>query len=216
MVATLPTRVSHDQRFLFRDADWEMYEGLLHLLGDRPIRLTYDRGVLEIITLSFRHEKLSGLIDKLLDALADELNLDKQSGGSTTFRRQDLDRGLEPDECYYFENAELVRAKDEIDLTIDPPPDLAVEVDISCSSLNRLGIYAAIKVPEVWRYDGANLAILQLEADGEYHERPASRHFPSFPIHRLPEFLKLAGAMSETQLLRRFREWVRQELGSKS
>lgn len=201
---------------MFRDADWDMYEGLLNLVGERPIRLTYDRGVLEIMTLSFRHEKYSELLGKFLDVLTDESNLDKQSGGSTTFRRKDLDRGLEPDKCFYLENEALVRAKDEIDLSVDPPPDLAVEVDISRSSLNRLGIYAAIKVPEVWRYDGEGLTILGLEANEQYHERSTSRHFPTFPIHRLAEFLKLAGTMSETQLLRRFRDWVRQELGSKS
>lgn len=213
MVATLPTPVAQDQRFLFGDADWNMYEGLLKLLGDRPIRLTYDRGVLEIMTLSFRHKRYSELIDKLLDVLADEMNCDKQSGGSTTFRREDIDRGLEPDKCYYFENEPLVRNKDEIDLTVDPPPDLAVEVDISRSSLNRLGIYAAIKVPEVWRYNGESLTILWLEADGQHREHATSRHFPNFPIQQLTEFLALAGTMSETQLVRRFREWVRQQLG---
>jgi Uma2 family endonuclease len=199
------------QRFVFRDADWKMYQDMLEALGDRPIRLTYDRGRLELMTLSHGHERSSELVGQFVQVLTDELDMPKQSGGSATFNREDLDRGLEPDKCCYLENEPRVRDKDEIDLTIDPPPDLAIEVDVSRSSLNRMGIYAAFRVPEVWLNDGKTLEVHQL-TDGHYVRSERSRYFPFLPLSEVVAFLHRRTQMEETQLVRSFRLWVREQI----
>ncbi len=136
-------------------------------------------------------------------------NIDLESVSATTFKRQELERGFEPDESYYIEHAAAVRAKDEIDLTVDPPPDLIVEVDISRSSLNKFGIYQALGIPEVWRYDGASLHLYALRDEG-YIEVQQSTALPQFPIETLTSFLAQRSSLGETQLIRRFRARVRE------
>src|SRR5438552_159340 len=121
VVEKLPD-VTTVQRYVFRDADWQLYQDISKALGDRPVRLTYDRGRLELMTLSHRHERSSSLLAQFFVVLTEELDMPRQSGRSTTFSREDLDRGIEADDCYYLENEPLVRDKDEIDLNTDPPP----------------------------------------------------------------------------------------------
>jgi Uma2 family endonuclease len=209
----MPTiQIPREQRFVLRGVDWQTYQDMLAALGDRPVRLTYDRGNLEFMTLSHGHERYSSLLGRMVETLTEELDLPLQSGGSSTFGREDLDRGLEPDRCYYLENAPQVRDKDEIDLTVDPPPDLAIEIDISRSSLNRLGIYAALRVLEVWRFDGTNLWVYLLQADGQYLESDRSRHFPFLPLAEVVAFVQRRTQMSETSLIRSFRECVREQI----
>jgi Uma2 family endonuclease len=205
--AELPT----EQRFVLKTADWKMYREISSALVNRHVRLTYDRGRLEFMTLSFLHENSSNLLGRLIEVLTEELDMPLRSAGSTTLNREDLDKGLEPDQGYYLENEAKVRDKDEIDLTQDPPPDLAVEVDISRSSLNRLGIYAAMGVPEVWRYDGDTLAVYELNENGQYDRVDKSPHFPFLPLAEVVGFLKKSHSMSETQLIRGFRAWVREQ-----
>lgn len=131
-----------------------------------------------------------------------------------TCDRADLERGLEPDECFYLTNEPLVRSKDEIDLETDPPPDLAVEVDITRSSLKRLPIYAAIRVPEVWRYDGQVLTIHQLGADGKYAVAERSRYFAFVTGPDLARFLNQRTQIDENSLIRTFRDWVREQIAA--
>jgi Uma2 family endonuclease len=209
MIATV--QQSSQQRFVFRDADWRMYKELLQILGERPVRLTYDRGRLELMTLSFGHERSSGLLGRFVEVLTEELNIPLNSSGSTTLNREDLDRGLEGDQSYYLDNEERVRNKEEIDLNVDPPPDLAIEVDVSRSSLNRMSIYVALKVPEVWRYDGEELQAYLLGPDGKYAVSPTSRHFPFLRMVEVVAFLQMRTEMSDTSLVRAFREWVRNQ-----
>ena len=123
-------------------------------LDGRHVRLTYDRGELELMTVSHRHENHKHLLGVLLMVVAEELGIENHAAGSMTFKREDLDRGLEPDECYWIEHEPQMRSKEDYDQQNDPPPDLVLEVEVSCSVLDRLGIYAALKVPEVWRWDG--------------------------------------------------------------
>jgi Uma2 family endonuclease len=133
--------------------------------------------------------------------------------GSTTWSREDLKRGLEPDECYYIQNELAIRGKDEIDLTIDPPPDLAIEVDSTSSSMNRMGIYAALRVPEVWRFDRETLTILSLVND-DYQPCQVSLVLPMFNSAVLISFLELSQTMGETSLIRHVRQWVREQMES--
>ena len=145
---------TQEQRFVFSNMDWPSYLAMGEILRDRPIRMTYDRGVLELMTTSPEHEKAKKLLGRFVEALTEELDIDIASGGSMTCRREDEEGSLEPDECYWIEHEEQVRGRIDIDLESDPPPDLAIEAEISRSVLSRLGIYARLGVPEVWRTDG--------------------------------------------------------------
>ncbi len=201
-----------EPRFLLRDVDWETYRALADALGERHVRLAYDGESLELMTVSRLHDKLSRLVGRLLAALTEELDLPFDSAGSLTLEREDLRRGLEPDECFYLENEPRVRDKDEIDLATDPPPDLAVEIDVSRSSLNRMSIYASLGVPEVWRFDGATLRVYRLSAGRAYEVAERSRHFPFLPLGEFVATLKRRGEMDETKLVKSFRAWVREQI----
>lgn len=207
-------QASLEQRFLLRDCDWSRYKAFAKALDGSHVRLTYDGGRLELMTISHGHERWGELVGRFITVLAEELDMPLQSGGSTTLDRDDVERALEPDKCFYLDHEEQVRDKDDIDLSVDPPPDLAVEIDISRSSLNRLGIYAALGVPEVWRFDGAVLRIYRLGPDGSYAEVQESGHFPLLPIAKIQEFLLQRGQMDETKLVKSFRQWVRQQMAA--
>src|SRR5687768_6605263 len=128
----IPTR----QRFILDSVTWERYTRFLRIFSDRRLRLTYDRGVLEIMTLSHRHESLSEFLARLVVVITEELNLQVKAGGSTTFRRKRMKKGLEPDNCFWIAHELEVRGKNRIDLRRDPPPDLTLEIDVSRSSMN--------------------------------------------------------------------------------
>lgn len=171
--------------------------------------MTYDRGVLEIMAPSKLHEQVKRLIGRMVETFTEELNIDVMGAGSTTFKHEDLDRGFEPDECYYVQHAADVRGKVEIDLLIDPPPDLLIEVDISRSSLNKFGIYRALGVSEVWRYDGERLRFYVLQADA-YVEVQDSLVLPPLSASQLSHVLSQRLGESETALIRGFRQWVQE------
>ncbi|MBI3271753.1 MAG: Uma2 family endonuclease [Planctomycetes bacterium] len=204
-----------EQHFVLQDVDWEFYESLLSRLGDRPLFLTYDRGRLELMSPSEEHESFGRLVGRLIETLTLELDIPLYSVGSTTFRREDLDRGLEPDECCYIQNELKVRAVEEIDLTRDPPPDLVVEIEISRRLLDREGIYAALGVPELWRFDGERLRVYQLGPAGVYQLAERSVCLPMLPPAEVERFVGLRKTTDETTLVRSFRSWVRQTLGTK-
>ena len=204
--------VPAEQRFRLSGIDWPSYVAFGDLLDGRHIRLTYDRGELEFMTLSHQHEWSKKLLGRLVEALTEEMDIDIASGGSMTCRREDLERGLEPDECYWIANEPLIRGRDEIDLEEDPPPDLAMEVEVSRSTLDRMGLYARLRVPEVWCWDGQHLRVYLLDADGNYVESNRSLAFPFLPVAELERFLAQATTISETKLLRSFRAWVREQM----
>jgi Uma2 family endonuclease len=205
-------REERRQRFVFRAVDWSTYQAFQHALGERHLRLTFDGENLEIMTVSLLHDFLSRLLGRFLVVLTEELDMPLRSAGSMTLDQEDVNRGLEPDECFYIINEPRVRGKKELDLERDPPPDLGMEIDISRSSLNRLAIYAAIKVPEVWRYDGENLFIYQLNATGEYELSARSKYFRMVPMEAVKEFLSRKNEMDENSLVKLFRAWVREQI----
>ena len=197
------------QRFLLLDVGWETYQSLRAAIGDRPVHITYDRGRLELMVPSDLHERFKKLIDRMLSVIAEEWDIPLRSQGSTTFHNEALGRGVEPDECYYIQNEPVVRGRDEIDSETDPPPDLAIEIDISSSSLNRLDIYAALKVPELWRFDGENLSVWVLGADGRYRSSQESSAIPSLFPGDLVAHLARRNELDELAWIREFRNWVR-------
>ena len=161
------TGLEPTQRLVLDCVSWAEYEKFLEAVGKRRVRLTYDRGRLEFMTVSSLHERYKHLFCLLLAVVALETGARVVGVGSTTFRRRDVERGLEPDECYYLQSASRVRDLTALDLGVDPPPDLAIEVDVTRSVMDRLGVYAALRVPEVWRFDGQAVEAYGLAADGD-------------------------------------------------
>ncbi|MCI0458034.1 MAG: Uma2 family endonuclease [Gemmataceae bacterium] len=206
--ANLPARNS----LLLHDVDWRMYTRLLRTFRQRPsVRLTYDRGVLEIMSPLAEHEGPAYLLGRFVDVLTEELNLPVKAGRSTTFRKRRKRRGLEPDNSYWIANEAQVRGKDETDLRVDPPPDLAIEVDVTHSSLDRMGIYAKLGVAEVWRLADGQLTFHLLQPKGDYLPG-SSCSFPGLNASDLLPFLDLRKQTDETSLVRQFRVWVRQRI----
>ncbi len=205
------TKTGFPERFVFWGISWQQYDTLLEILEDRNVRTSYDRGNLEIMTTSSEHEVYSDLIDTIIKMLMNELDIPYFSTVRTTWRRVDLDRGLEPDESYYIGNAHRVNRM-SIDLKVDPPPDLAVEIEISCTILNRIPIYAALGIPELWRFDGQNLTVMILQPDGAYTPSSKSLSFPFLPIGDVVRLVKLGEDMLSNEWTKVVIAWVREEL----
>ena len=206
MTATL---IQSPDRVVLRNISWQSYQSLIRDFDQEPaIRLTYAHGVLEIRKPLDLHETCKKLTGRLIEAATEELDLEIRSLGSRTCKREDLQSGLEPDQCYYIQNEPQVRGLDQIDLSQIPPPDLAVEIDITSSSLDRFAIYQALGVPEIWRYDGTQLRIYLLQA-GQYVERSHSRALPSLASVDILRFLNLYQTTPENALVRQFRQWIR-------
>src|SRR5438132_8079316 len=156
--------------------DWQTYSRLLRVFAERPaIRLTYDQGELEIMSPLLKHDDDARFLGRLVLVLTEELGLPAKAGGSTTLRRRLKQRGIEADDCFWIANAHRMAGRRRLDLRVDPPPDLAIEVDVTRSSLDRLSIYAALLVPEVWRLQGDTLTFHVLGADGKYAMSDRSR-----------------------------------------
>lgn len=201
-----------ESRFLISSVDWPTYEAVLKALGDRPTRLTFDGGNLEFMSPSPAHERYQRMFDRLFSVLSSELRLPIVFGGSLTFDRQDIERGLEPDGCYWIQNERAVRTKFDYDPACDPPPDLAIEIEISRSALDRLAIYARLRIPEVWRFDGESLNIHLLQPEGAYAESPASRCLPELPVGELTHLLQPNDLVDEGTRIREFVERIRLRL----
>jgi Uma2 family endonuclease len=201
--------ISGENSVVLHNATWQTYINLRDSDENYRVRMTYDQGDLEIMSPSNPHERLAYLIGRFIDIWTLEKRIPIQSGRSTTFRRKDLRRGLEPDNCYYIEHEADVRSREEIDLTIDPPPDLAIEVDVTSKSIDRLPIYAALGVPEIWRWCAEKLHVLRLNSKEQYTEVAASQALRGFPVTRMVELIKLRTSSNETTLLRRFQTWCK-------
>jgi Uma2 family endonuclease len=206
----MPTVVSPpEQRVLLRNVSWETYERLLEENFDNSSpRFTYDRGVLEIMSPSAEHEWYNQLVSDLVKLLARELRIDILSLGSTTFKREEAEKGFEPDSCFYVTHVKQMRGKKRIDLAIDPPPDFVVEVVVTHPSLSKFPICAAFGVAEIWSYDGNCLRIYRLSGS-EYTDMPSSRIFPELEAKQLTDFLELGKALDSLawpeEVLERFR-----------
>lgn len=201
-------RLEPERRFLLHGISWQTYNALVDGLDSGAVRLTYDRGNLELMSPSHDHERFKTLIGRIIEMFTEEFDIPLQSGGSTTWRKEDLDRGLEADECYYIQHEPQICDRDVINLSQDPPPDLAVEVEISRSLLDKLSVYAALQVPEIWRYDGDALRVFLLQSDGSYAESNQSLNLPQLAPRQVEHFLALRAQMRETEWARTFRRWV--------
>lgn len=198
-----------EQRILLENISWQTYESLLQAHRDRSApRFTYDQGHLELMSPSAEHEELKDTIALLVNTVAEELNINTRSFGSATFRREDLGRGFEPDACFYVQSVARISGKTAPDLTIDPPPDLVVEIDITSPSLSKFPILAQLGVTEVWRSDGSHLQMFHL-LDGQYVEGEESVVFPKLTSTIVNRFLAESRALERLDWLRQVRAWAR-------
>lgn len=211
-MATIAAPASGDQQVVFHDVSWQTYLGLLQARGEGAVRLTYHRGVLEVMTLSQLHERMSRFLHRFVVEVTQEMGLELASVGSTTMHSSQVASGAEADESYYIRHEELVREREEFNPAIDPPPDLAVEIDLTSSSSRRLRVYAELGIPEVWRYDGAQLTFQALGTDGKYHPTERSLSFPVLQSADLERFVNRRGTIGENALAREFRQWLHELL----
>ncbi len=199
------------QRVLLQDVSWQEFEAILEDLGDRRAsRVAFDNGILEIMTPLPEHETNKELVSDLVKALLEELDIEFFSLGSTTFKNEEVNKGIEPDNCFYIQNEAAVRGKNRLDLTVDPPPDLALEIDVT--SRTHPSIYETLGVPELWRFENGTLQINVLRA-GEYIKCAYSLNFPDLPlVERITQYLKQCRTEGRKKTMRAFRAWVREHV----
>jgi Uma2 family endonuclease len=201
--------LSPDAPLVLTDVSWDEYVQIADEVGERPgVRVTYDQGRLEIMTLSPEHEGPSRLFTHLVSVIVEELGLDYISFGSTTLRLKKISGGLEADDCYYIGDFSAVAGIKRLDLTLYPPPDLAVEVDISHGSLDKFRIYAGLRVKELWRFDGEVLEFYRLSGK-RYVPIRSSDLFPFLIPDALPAFLEQGLNEGVISMRRAFRDWVK-------
>ena len=197
------------QRLLLRDVTWQEFETILEELGDhRGSRLAYDKGTLEIMVPLPKHEDDKEIVGDLVKALLEELDIEFRSLGSTTFKKSH--KGLEPDQCFYIRNEAAIRGKKQIDLQTDPPPDLAIEIDIT--SRTHLSIYEDLSVPELWRFNKGKLQINVLQGSN-YIEVAESPNFLGMPLSKvIPQYLEESKTVGRNKVLKAFRSWVQSQI----
>jgi Uma2 family endonuclease len=190
---------------------WETYERLLEEHGERAsTRFTYDKGTLQIRTVQLEHEIFNRTLSTIVEALAEELNIDIEPAGSTTYKRQNIKRGFEPDSCFYIRHPEAIRGKKRIHLAKDPPPDLIIEIDVTHDSLDRLPIFAAVGIAEVWRYENEEVKIYHL-SQNVYVESEQSGLLPGLSPDLLTKFVADSQTMRRVEWLRSVRAWARSQ-----
>jgi Uma2 family endonuclease len=203
-----------ESRVVLHNISWQTYQRLLEERGDCSApRLTYDRGELEIMSPTAKHEDVNESIKLLVNLTSMELGPILRGLGSTTFAREDIDRGFEPDSCFYVRNESQIRGKERIDLSVDPVPDIVVEIDITSSSVNKRAVFAQFGVPEVWRYHGTKIEILIL-ADGSYISSDVSLVLPVFTAEALTKLVADSLTLARPDWMRGVREWARAQKGS--
>jgi Uma2 family endonuclease len=196
-------------RLTLYDVSWEQYEQLLNDLGDDcHLRISFNDGELEIMSPSDVHENLKNLTHDLLIAISDELQQDILSFGSWTLKLDPIGKGAEADDCFYIQNAAVVQGRKGLDLAVDPPPDLVVEIDLSSQSSSKLAIYAALGVPEVWHYSSGRWRFLQL-VEGAYSSISRSVAFPFISPDDIASFVANSKVKGPLKARSEFRESMR-------
>jgi Uma2 family endonuclease len=204
-----------DASVTFNDVSWDEYEELLEQVGEAPgLRISYDNGSLQVMTISSEHEKYASFISSLIAGIRLRLRIDILAFGSATMRKRKRKKGNEPDACFYVQTASLIGNRIQLDFETDPPPDIAVEIDVHHDSRSKLLIYAALGVPEVWRYDGQAMTIYHLVQDAaeieasSYVEQNTSGALPMLTTRILAEMLDRMRTDGELNALLAFDEWL--------
>lgn len=197
-----------ERSVILDDVSWETYERLLaENESTRSKRFTYDNGTLQIMVISRRHERPNHLLELIVEIVAEAWDLSIDGSGAMTIKRADLLKGFEPDSCFYIRNVEAVEGKIELDFTVDPPPDLVIEVDITHDSVNKFPLVAALGVPEVWRYDGSRVSI-HLLRNARYELADRSEMLSPLSASVLTAFVAAGLTEKRPLWIRRVREWA--------
>ncbi|QKD82707.1 Uma2 family endonuclease [Thermoleptolyngbya sichuanensis A183] len=197
---------------LLHDVSWSDFETILAEMGNhRSTRIAYDNGLLEIMAPLPEHEYFKQSLSIAIEDIAEILEQNYESYGSTTWRKRAEQAGIEPDNCFYFQNETRMRGKLTFDLDQDPPPDLALEIDLTSKSLNRFPIYQRLGVPEIWCYDQGQLTVYRLQA-GEYRPVDQSTVFPALRVQELPQLIEVHREQGRLALRRAVRDWVREQI----
>lgn len=198
-----------EERFILHNVNWATYEQLLaNYVDSSSPRFAYDRGVLEIMSPSSEHEELTEIITQLVYILAEEWGFEYRNFGRTTFRRREAESGFEPDSCFYIQSVERISGIRRLDMTVHPAPDLVIEVEMSSPALRKFPVYARMNVPEVWRYDGQEVAILLLQAD-DYVAAETSKAIPRLSAADLSQLVEQSKTMKRSAWTRAVRAWAR-------
>jgi len=188
---------------------WDEYERLLEELAEWPgVRVTYDQGRVDIMSPTPEHEDYKDFVYSMVRVLSDESEIRVETRGSTTYKREKLLQGAESDASVYVQNAQAIIGKRRIDLSVEPPPDIVVEIDITSESLSKFPIYAALGVPEIWHYDSKRARFYHLE-NQDYVEAAISRSFPFLTAEAMTEFIEQSKTEGQYEALAAFRQWVR-------
>jgi Uma2 family endonuclease len=202
-------RLTPEVTLTLHDISWETYEELLEAVGEAPaLRISYNEGVMQIMTISFEHEYFTEVLNQLVGVLRLVKRIKIISFGRATMKKQAKLKGSEPDACFYVQSAKVIGNRFRLDLNSDPPPDIVVEVDIHHDSTSKFPIYAALGVGELWRYDGRELTIHQLQNE-EYIKVGASPALPLLTAQVLTDFLTLSQEKDQDETLLVFEEWLR-------
>jgi len=198
-----------NQKLILQGVGWDFYEEILKESEDsNALHFAYDNGFLEVEVPTLKHEKPKGLLADLVKFICLELQIDYVDAGQTTFRKKSKAKGVEPDTGFYIQNESKVRELLEIDLQKDPPPDLVIEVDVTSPSLDKMPIYAALGVPEVWLYKGERVEFYRLEGE-EYREIENSIALPILSGKQATEFLKAGLSESSSKWFQMVRDWAK-------
>jgi len=206
-------RMSGDSVLIQHGVGWSDYEELLDAVGEASsLRICYDKGTLQVMSPSSKHEHVAKLIERLVDRLSICQRIKVLFYGSMTIKKPSEQKGAEPDACFYVQTADVVGTKEQIDFETDPPPDVVVEIDLHHESISKFPIYAALGVPELWRYDGDSLAIYHLR-DGHYVLADASQALPILTSAVLSEFLARSPKEDQYDIVLAFEEWLKEQHG---
>lgn len=196
-------------QIVFHGASWDLYEAILRVYDEDPTRINYEEGTLEIMTLSFEHELFKRAIVKMVDAVIEEFDVPAVPGGSTTLKLEAQLRGLEADECYWVRNATGLNDTLAVDLSIHPPPDLVVEVDITHAVVDRESIYAKLGVAEMWHYDRKTLVTGWKLDSGHWTRIDRSIALPMVRPQDLNPFVEGLTPSKINERIKSFRAWLR-------
>jgi Uma2 family endonuclease len=198
-----------EQRMILSNVSWKTYE---HLLADfensSSPRFAYNRGILEIMSPFAEHQRRNRTLALLVEEVADVWELDLEDLGSTTYKREDQERGFEPDSSFYIQHAAQIRDREKIDLAADPPPDLVIEIDLTSSSMDKLPMYAQLGVPEVWRDQKGGLTIYTLKGSA-YTAQEESRVLPPLTSELITSMINQCKSLKRGEWRKRVRDWAR-------
>ena len=221
MTAMLPTQPASprppapplpnaSQHILLRNVSWETYESLLADLAEEHVFLVYDDGNLELTSPLPKHDRAGALLARLIHAYTEVRGIPIATFGRTTWRKKAIAKGLEADECFYIRSEPAVRGREDIDLAKDPPPDLAIEIDVTRYDLKKQDVYASLGVGESWRFEDDKLSVRKLNADGTYVQVDVSPNLPDLVLAEIQRFMDMRHGMGETQWILAFRKWVQE------